>query len=46
MLCSKGKGKGTVSTYNSQLDTALRYGAAELDITIYCVIKGTERFYI
>jgi len=38
MLCSIGKGK--YSTYNSQLDTALRYGSLQLDITLCCVGKG------
>jgi hypothetical protein len=40
MLCSKGKVIAKVSTYNSQLDTALRYGAVKLDITVRCVVKG------
>jgi hypothetical protein len=38
MLCSKGRGK--VYTYNSQLDTALRYEVVQLDITVCCVVKG------
>jgi hypothetical protein len=38
MLCSKRKGK--CSTYDSQLDTALRYGAVQFDITVCCVVKG------
>jgi len=42
MLCSKGKGK--CSTYNSQLDNALRYGAVQLDITVCCVVKGKGMF--
>jgi hypothetical protein len=31
---------GKVSTFNSQLDTAIRYGAAQLDITVCCVVRG------
>jgi len=42
MLCSKGKKKS--STYNSQLDIALRYGSVQLDITVCYVANGKGKF--
>jgi len=41
MLCSKGK--GNFYTYNSQMDTALRYGEVQLIVTLCGVVKGKAK---